>query len=235
MLATLPRYAGRCDGSAAVHAPKNLASERGSRSVSSSALRYQRRRGKASHMPARKAAALTQSVLVRFSRGNRSQRAPAAAKGVPTAMRSLGDAKQSCNSGRHLICLRFGPGKDGWRVVAYQLDHRPVPSGVCFCVAAVHAQGRRGVLARVDHQVDVALPELRKPCGVDAIQLVAVAKDTDNHRAETSLLRPLAVGGRATRASETDARAHKGVRIERHAVYLRPTAERAVVAATGNE
>ena len=174
-------------------------------------------------MPARKAAALTQSVLVRFSRGNRSQRAPAAAKGVPTAMRSLGDAKQSCNSGRHLICLRFGPGKDGWRVVAYQLDHRPVPSGVCFCVAAVHAQGRRGVLARVDHQVDVALPELRKPCGVDAIQLVAVAKDTDNHRAETSLLRPLAVGGRATRASETDARAHKGVRIERHAVYcVRP-------------
>ena len=33
----------------------------------------------------------------------------------------------------------------------------------------------------------------------------------------------------------TDARAHKGVRIERHAVYLRPTAERAVVAATGND
>ena len=51
-------------------------------------------------MPARKAAALTQSVFVRLSRGNRSQRAPAAAKGVPTAMRSLGDAKQSCNSGR---------------------------------------------------------------------------------------------------------------------------------------
>ena len=175
-------------------------------------------------MPARKAAALTQSVFVRLSRGNRSQRAPAAAKGVPTAMRSLGDAKQSCNSGRRaaFFCLRFGPGKDGWRVVAYQLDHRPVPSGACLCVAAVHAQGRRGVLARVDHQVDVALPELRQPCGVDAIQLVAVAKDTDNHRAETGLLRPLAVGGRATRASETDARAHKGVRmmvrIERHAV-----------------
>lgn len=117
-----------------------------------------------------------------------------------------------------MVCLRFGPGKDGWRVVAYQLDHRPVPSGACLCVAAVHAQGRRGVLARVDHQVDVALPELRQPCGVDAIQLVTVAKDTDNHRAETGLLRPLAVGGRATRASETDARAHKGVRIERHAV-----------------
>ena len=172
-------------------------------------------------MPARKAAALTQSVFVRLSRGNRSQRAPAAAKGVLTAMRSLGDAKQSCNSGRrtaYLVCLRFGPGKDGWRVVAYQLDHRPVPSGACLCVATVHAQGRRGVLARVDHQVDVALPELRQPCGVDAIQLVAVAKDTDYHRAETSLLRPLAVGGRATRASEIDARAHKGVRMERHAV-----------------
>jgi hypothetical protein len=57
----------------------------------------------------------------------------------------------------------------------------------------VHAQGRRGVLARVDHQVDVALRELRQPRRVDSIKLVAVAKDADNHRAKTGLLRPLAV------------------------------------------
>ena len=51
----------------------------------------------------------TQSVFVRLSRGSRSQLAPAAAKGVPTAMRSLGDAKQSCNGGRRAgaFCLRL--------------------------------------------------------------------------------------------------------------------------------
>ena len=48
------------------------------------------------------------------------------------------------------------------------------------------------MLARVDHQVDVALRELWQPRRVDSIELVAVAKDTDNHRAKAGLLRPLA-------------------------------------------
>ena len=107
--------------------------------------------------------------------------------------------------------------------MAYQLDRRPIPSGVCLCVAAVHAEGRRGVLARVDHQVDVALRELRQPRRVDSIKLVAVAKDADNHRAKAGL-RPLAVRGRASRARGTDVCEHKGVRAERHAV--RPSGRR---------